>query len=114
MSPFNYFHELDANVIACDTTGIIVYMTKTAIRNYTKDGGENLIGQNLLDCHPEPARSKCVELLEQQTSNIYTIEKKDIKKIIVQKPWYEDGVFGGLLEISIQLPAEMSHFVRGV
>jgi transcriptional regulator with PAS, ATPase and Fis domain len=112
MKNFNYLDELDANVIVCDTTGVIIYMNKTAIRNYDKDGGDKLIGQNLLDCHPEPARSKCVELLETQTSNVYTIEKRGIKKMIIQKPWFENGVFGGLIEIGLQIPFTMEHFVR--
>ena len=44
--------------------------------------------------------------------NVYTIEKHGIKKLIYQAPWYRDGEFAGLVELAIELPAELPHFVR--
>lgn len=32
--------------------------------------------------------------------------------MIYQSPWYKDGKFAGLVELSIEIPTEMAHFVR--
>ncbi len=108
----NFVDELDASIIVCDCEGIILYLNKRAIKNYEKSGGEKLIGTNLLDCHPEPAKSKLKELLLTQQSNTYTIEKNGVKKIILQKPWYENGEYKGFFEMSVEIPKEMNHFIR--
>ncbi len=44
--------------------------------------------------------------------NVYTIEKKGKKKLIYQAPWFLDGAFGGLVELSLEIPFEMPHFIR--
>jgi DUF438 domain-containing protein len=72
----------------------------------------DLVGRNVMDCHPEPARAKLAELLATGKSNVYTIVKKGRRKLIFQSPWYQDGQFAGLLEISIELPASLPHFRR--
>ncbi len=41
-----------------------------------------------------------------------TIEKQGIKKLIYQSPWYVDGRYGGFVELSLEIPAVMPHFVR--
>ena len=45
--------------------------------------------------------------------NIYTIEKKGIKKLIYQAPWFQDGQLAGLVELSLEIPFDMPHFLRG-
>ena len=35
-----------------------------------------------------------------------------VRKLIYQAPWYRDGVHAGLVELSLELPADMPHFVR--
>jgi hypothetical protein len=52
------------------------------------------------------------DLLDNEKLNAYTIEKNGIKKLIYQVPWYENGEFGGLIELSMPIPFEMPHFVR--
>jgi transcriptional regulator with PAS, ATPase and Fis domain len=100
-------------VTVCDATGRILEMNQKAIRTFADDGGAALIGKNLLDCHPEPSRSKVAGLLERREANVYTIEKRGVRKLIYQSPWYEGGEYRGLVELSLDLPAEMPHFVRG-
>lgn len=100
-------------VIVSDRDGIILELNARAAANYAKEGGLQLIGQNMLDCHPEPARSKLRTLMENQTTNVYTIEKKGLKKLIYQAPWYAaDGSYAGFIELSMEIPAQMPHFVR--
>jgi hypothetical protein len=45
-------------------------------------------------------------------ANVYTIEKDGVKKLIYQAPWYREGEYAGFVEISLEIPAEMPHFVR--
>ncbi len=99
-------------VTVVDKGGIILDMNDRAARGYEAEGGRALIGRNILDCHPEPARTKVEQLLREQRANIYTIEKRGVRKLIHQSPWYKDGQYAGLVELSLELPAEMPHFVR--
>jgi PAS domain-containing protein len=99
-------------VTICDAEGVILYLNDRAVRTFAKDGGRKLIGKNLLDCHPEPSRTQVRELLTSKKVNAYTIEKKGVHKLIYQAPWYTDGVFAGLVELSLEVPSDMPHFVR--
>jgi len=99
-------------VTVCDETGIILEMNGKARATFAKSGGGELIGKNLLDCHPPHARVKVEDLLKNPRTNAYTIEKNGLKKLIYQLPWHKDGKFAGLVELSMELPAEMPHFVR--
>ncbi|MFA5833250.1 MAG: PAS domain-containing protein [Bacteroidota bacterium] len=108
----NYFDEINAAVTVCDTEGTIVYMNDKSQEVFKNDGGKELVGKSLFDCHPEPALTKVKELLSSGTTNIYTIEKLGKKKIIYQSPWFTNKTIGGMVEISIELPTEMQHFVR--
>ena len=74
--------------------------------------GRALIGKSILDCHPERARELFEELLRTERLNVYTIEKDGVKKLIYQAPWYEGGVFRGIVELSLPMPWEVPHFVR--
>jgi hypothetical protein len=104
----DWARELPAAVTVCDRNGVILEMNDKAKNTFSGD----FVGRNVLDCHPEPARAKLAELLATGKSNVYTIEKKGIKKLIYQSPWYRDGQFAGLVEISLELPAALPHFRR--
>jgi hypothetical protein len=105
--------EFPGAVTVCDPGGVILEMNDKAAQTFEKDGGLALIGKNLLDCHPEPARSKLEDLLAARQPNIYTIEKNGIKKLIYQSPWYQNGEYAGFIEMSLEIPFDMPHFVRG-
>ncbi len=108
----NWFDEFPSAVTVCDTNGTIIYMNEKSSKTFSKDGGKSLIGKSLYDCHPETANVKIKELLSTGKSNSYTIEKNGIKKLIHQSPWYENNELKGLVEISIEIPFDMNHFVR--
>jgi len=99
-------------ITVCDHQGIILEMNDAAAKAFQEQGGASLIGRNVLDCHPEPARSKLKRLFETQQPNVYTIEKGGVKRLIYQAPWYQDGAFAGLVELSLELPAQIPHFLR--
>jgi hypothetical protein len=66
----------------------------------------------MLACHPEPAQSKVLVLLQSASPNVYTIEKAGVRKLIYQSPWYRDGKYAGFVELSLPIPEQMPHFVR--
>ncbi len=107
-----WLHSLDSAITVCDKKGIIVYMNRKSAEAFEKDGGKKLIGTNLLECHPEESRKMLEEMLKTQKEHIYTIEKKGLKKLILQKPVFDHGVFDGFMEMSIVLPADMPHYKR--
>lgn len=107
-----WIKEFPAAAIVCDTEGIILAINDKAARDLEKDGGYALIGKNLLDCHPEPARTKTQQMLAYREKNVYTIEKNGIKKLIYQSPWYKNGLYAGFVELSLEIPFEMPHFIR--
>ncbi len=104
--------DFPAAITVCDESGIILEMNERSRTTFAEDGGAELIGKNLLDCHTGTAREKVASLLETKTLNCYTIEKKGVKKLIYQSPWYENGVYRGFVEISLPIPQRIPHFLR--
>ena len=111
-SSLDWVHEFPGAVTVCDCDGVIVAMNDKSAHTFEADGGRALIGKNMLDCHPEPARTTLAGLLAEPRVNAYTIEKRGVRKLIYQAPWYEDGQYRGLVELSLELPAVLPHFVR--
>ena len=93
--------EFPGSVTVCDFKGIILEMNDRAVRSFKDQGGEKLIGTNLLDCHPEDARSKLKMLMDTQQVNVYTTEKEGVRKFIYQSPWYRNGEYSGFVEVSM-------------
>ena len=122
--------ELNCSITVCDKNGIIIYQNDPVIRrvldqmihgfgdgvdytdiaNLLKHGG--LIGKNMFDCHNERSRAIINHLLETGGTNVYTIEKRGVHKVIYQSAWKENGEVKGLCEISMITPADMPHYVR--
>jgi transcriptional regulator with PAS, ATPase and Fis domain len=107
-----WIEEFPASVTVCDRDGVILEMNARAAKTFEKDGGRALIGKNLFDCHPEPARGKLERLLEAREPNIYTIEKNGVKKMINQSPWTVNGEYAGFVELSFEIPFDVPHFKR--
>jgi PAS domain S-box-containing protein len=108
----SWAQDLPASIMICDLRGIIVEMNGKAAEMYKKDGGKELIGKNLFDCHPEQARNRLRQLLETGETNVYTTEKKGIKKLVYQAPWLQAGQRRGMIEMVFELPLNMPHFIR--
>ncbi|HNT96720.1 MAG TPA: PAS domain-containing protein [Elusimicrobiales bacterium] len=108
----DWAEEAGFAVTLCDREGKITYMNARSRGTFAKYGGGGLVGKSLLDCHPEPARSKLAGMLKEPRVNAYTIEKGGVRKLIYQAPLTKDGAVSGLVELSVELPAEMPHFVR--
>ena len=104
--------EFPGAVTVCDRQGVITEMNDRSAATFEADGGRALVGANLLDCHPEPSRSLVADLLANPRVNAYTIEKRGVRKLIYQAPWYRDSAYQGLVELSLEIPESMPHFVR--
>ena len=105
--------EFGGAVTVCDREGVILEMNDRAAAVFAADGGRALVGSNALTCHPEPARTQLAGMLAAGQKNVYTIEKNGVKKLIYQSPWYHGGAYAGFVELSLEIPAELPHFVRG-
>jgi hypothetical protein len=112
MTECAWVDEFVGAVTICNLSGIVVQMNNRAAELFSRHGGKSLIGQSLLDCHPEPARTKLLRLLQSGESNAYTIEKNGLKKLIYQAPWFKDGRRCGMIELSLEIPFDMPHFIR--
>jgi len=112
MTNIPWAKEFPGAITVCDAAGVILEMNDMAANAFEKQGGLGLVGSNLLDCHPEPSRSKVRELLASGRVNAYTIEKEGVRRLIYQAPWYESGEYRGLVEISLVLPDPLPHSVR--
>ncbi len=53
----DYFEGADVAVTICAKDGTILDMNAKSKKTFLKPGMPEIIGQNVLDCHPEPARS---------------------------------------------------------
>ncbi len=112
MSDHEWVAGFPGAVTVCDLHGTILEMNEKSVQSFAGDGGRALLGTNVLDCHPEPSRSRLAALLRSGETNVYTIEKRGVKKLIFQAPWYRDGARAGMVELSLEIPFELPHFVR--
>lgn len=104
----DFFENVAVSMTVCDRQGNVVYQNAKAVEAL----GEAR-GANLQECHQAASWAKIQEMLAAGTTNAYTIEKRGVRKLIYQTPWYEAGEVAGLVEYSIVLPENMPHKVRG-
>lgn len=108
----DWAEDFNGSITVCNREGIIVYMNQQSVKQFNKYGGKNLLGTNLLDCHPEPSKSMLKKMLVKPAQNMYTTEWEGIKKIIYQTPWKKKDEFCGVIELSFQLANEMPNHIR--
>lgn len=91
----------------------VLYMNDAAAETFKARGGRELVGKNLLSVHNERSQGIIEELLATGGTNVYTIEKNGVKKLIYQSAWRNgQGEIAGLVEASLELPPEMPHYNR--
>ncbi len=107
-----WVREFPGAITVVDRDGRILEMNDRSALTFAGDGGRALVGRSVFDCHPEAARAKLAGMMEAGTRNVYTIEKRGVRKLIYQAPWYRNGEPAGFVELSLELPEQMPHFVR--
>ena len=108
----HWIDDFPGAVTVCDLRGIILEMNEKAAEQYRQYGGKELVGKDLFDCHAEQSRGKLASLLESGERNVYTTESDGIRKLIYQAPWYRNNQRCGLVELVLEIPFDMPHFVR--
>lgn len=109
---FDWAEGMACAVTAADKDGVIRYMNRRARETYRKHG--DLVGKSLFDCHGERAAGIIRRLLAEGGTNSYTIEKEGVRKMIYQTACTDaDGQVEGIVEVSMVIPDELPHYVRG-
>lgn len=104
---YDWSEELDCAVTLCDREGTVCYQNA---RSRTVNG--DVRGRSLIPCHNDRSRAIIARLLAEGGTNAYTIEKRGVRKLIYQTVWRRDGAVCGLVEFSLEIPAEMPHYIR--
>ncbi len=104
--------EFPGAVTVSGKDGTILYLNDKAAKTFAADGGKALVGKDLMACHNDNSKAIIRRITESEEPNVYTIEKKGVKKLIYQSPWYEAGELAGLVELSLEIPFDMPHFKR--
>ena len=93
-----------APVVLCDLAHTIVYMNPAAFDSYAEQGGRNLLGKSLMNCHPPKARAAIEKVIawfeaDEEHNIIYTFcndeENKDVYMVALRD---EDGKLIGYYE----------------
>lgn len=112
MSNSDWIEEFPGAITVTDIEGNIIFLNRQATVVFEQQGGLSLLGQNIMSCHRPESREKIKQILETGKPNVYTIEKQGRKKIIYQTAWTSGGEIRGLVELSLEIPGEMPHFIR--
>jgi transcriptional regulator with PAS, ATPase and Fis domain len=113
MEKHAWVESFPGSITVCDREGQIIEMNAASVEYFQDDGGEALLGSSVVECHPEPSRSRLCQMMEKHQANIYTIEKGGIKELVCQVPWFHKGEYAGFVEILVPLPVDLPHFNRG-
>jgi len=96
---FIWDQDFPSPVTVCDMKGVIIAMNRRAAENFTKWGGEKLIGTSLFACHSEPSNKIIRHLLASGEENVYVVQDRKGSRIVQQIPWYRGTKRAGLVEI---------------
>lgn len=110
-NPYPWADGMNCAVTVCDTGGTILYMNDKARTTFARHG--DMIGKISSTATANGRAELSGRLLADGGTNAYTIEKNGVRKMIYQTAWRVDGVVGGLAEISMEIPADMPHYIRG-
>lgn len=98
-------------ITVCDTEGTVIFQNGKSLDTFKAAG--DLRGKSLKPCHSDHSLEIMRQMIDNGSTNAYTINKNGIKKMIYQSVWLKDnGDVGGLVEISMVIPEQMQHFVR--
>ena len=100
-------HLKTCAITVADLDGVVLYQNKRSI-----EVNGDVRGRSMIPCHSERSRQSISRLMANAEVNAYTIEKRGVRKLIYQAPWFESGEVAGLVEFSLEIPQDMPHYVR--
>ncbi len=107
---YDWVKELPCRVTVCDLDGNILYMNDASAKAMEKYG--DMMGKNIAPCHNERSNGIIKRLIDEGTSNHYTLEKQGKKTVVHQMAWFRDGEVAGIMEFAFDTPYELPHYVR--
>ena len=108
MTNHSWVDEFPGAVTVCDPEGIILEMNQKSAENFKDDGGMELIGKNMFDCHPRTRTNQNQRAPREKAAPTFILtEKKGVHKLIYQSPWYKNGKYCGFVELSLVIPSEI-------
>jgi len=103
----DWVEEFPGMISVCDTDGKILVMSKKIAEYFSSSGGKRLIGTNLFDCHGENSGNQIRMLMDSKQTDVYIAEEGGGRELVLHVPWYTEGAFAGLVEISIPIEGEI-------
>ena len=94
-------------ITVADLDGVVLYQNKRSV-----EVNGDVRGKSMIPCHSARSREIINRLITNAETNAYTIEKRGLRKLIYQTPWFESGEVAGLVEFSLEIPENMPHYVR--
>lgn len=105
--------EFPGMISVCDVHGKILALNDREAEFFKEQGGRSLIGTSLYQCHKPSSNQMIKEMMKDQKTRVYIAEEHGQRELVIQSPWYQDGQFAGLVEISVMLEADIAVIKRG-
>lgn len=102
----DYHKEVDFTISICDKEGKIVYLNDRGVETFKDDGGLELLGSNILDCHPEPSKSQLKEMFISHETNFIFKGQGSSRRLIYQTPIFKEKEYNGYMEMIIPIPEQ--------
>jgi transcriptional regulator with PAS, ATPase and Fis domain len=109
----SWWNEIDAAVTVTDARGVIQWMNEASEEQFSDDGGRELLGTSVFDCHPEPSLTMVRDLYKTRRSNHYVVRKGERLSAVHQIPRFDGETFQGFVEIVCPLPGQLYEVERG-
>ena len=80
MNDINWAEELDVAVTVSDTEGKIIYMNRKSASVFSRQGGRELTGNNLKDCHKPESWEKILAIMTSEKPIAIPLKKRALKR----------------------------------
>jgi sensor histidine kinase regulating citrate/malate metabolism len=108
----NWTKNFSAAITICNKEGVITYLNDQAAAMFANNGGYDLIGKNLSECHRQSSTEKMAEIMRSGKPHVYTTEKKGTKRLFYQAPHIENGEVLGIVDLAMEIPLDIPHHIR--
>jgi transcriptional regulator with PAS, ATPase and Fis domain len=103
----DWVEEFPGMISVCDVDGKILVLNKQIAEYFSSTGGKELIGTNLFDCHGQMSGEEIRNLMKQKMADVYIAEENGGQELVIHSPWFKDGEYAGLVEITLPLEGEI-------
>jgi transcriptional regulator with PAS, ATPase and Fis domain len=103
----DWVEEFPGMISVCDGDGKILVLNKQIAEYFSSTGGKKLIGSNLFDCHGQTSGQEIRHLMTNKEASVYITEVDGDRELVIHSPWFKEGEFAGLVEITLPLKGEI-------